>query len=553
MYDYSGMSDWEFDDSLSDYASPTSAEALAWSAEAQRRWGGRQWGSGTGDQTISPVPDDLTSDQQFDDPFDPPTDYDVSFDEDPFIDPPDDSSDYFDSGDWLEDAGHLSPVPDDLTSDFFRDPFIDPPADSDGLFDDPFVDFEPFTFTIYGTGTHGTTSTTGTGTGTGPGTGTGTGTHTGYTPNQNTGGNTMSTTRNIWDRTTLDQPPPGTLYGWTGPEVDDGSDTRTPQLGAAHAYDAAQAAANQSNEARYREILGGYQTRQGILAPEIEQMPGHYASREQHIMGEMSGLGRAARADLNRRYDQEAGNVEQSLIDRGLGNTTVLGSMTRGVRDQQARAMHSLNEQLRRERLGYRTALSGDTLGSMERSIDARSNLYREPLDFMERREDLGPDTAYLNAAMATAYGSGTEAGYGLPWNYSSGAGMSSIGARRTALGLDDGGSGERESWLGGTSTRNVGDSDQLVDQDYPKLDESGDGSAGAFDPLTAEEGYLRSNPGAKFTDILDWRTSYRDSNPDADWSKWESPEQEHIKEEFPELWEKGYRTMQEVDKKKAY
>ena len=363
----------------------------------------------------------------------------------------------------------------------------------------------------------------------------------------------MSTTRNIWDRTTLDQPPPGTLYGWTGPEVDDGSDTRTPQLGAAHAYDAAQAAANQANEARYREILGGYQTRQGILAPEIEQMPGHYASREQHIMGEMSGLGRAARADLNRRYDQEAGNVEQSLIDRGLGNTTVLGSMTRGVRDQQDRAMNSLNEQLRRERLGYRTALSGDTLGSMERSIDARSNLYREPLDFMERREDLGPDTAYLNAAMATAYGSGTEAGYGLPWNYSSGAGMSSIGARRTALGLDDGGSGERESWLGGTSTRNVGDSDQLVDQDYPKLDESGDGSAGAFDPLTAEEGYLRSNPGAKFTDILDWRTSYRDSNPDADWSKWESPEQEHIKEEFPELWEKGYRTMQEVDKKKAY
>ena len=327
------------------------------------------------------------------------------------------------------------------------------------------------------------------------------------------------------------------------PTLNDGTSSR-----AAEEFDKALKAANEANEARYQDILGGYKTRQEILGPEMEQMPSHYADREFSIMGEMSGLGRAARADLNRRYDQEAGNVEQSLIDRGLGNTTVLGSMTRGVRDQQDRAMNSLNEQLRRERLGYRTALSGDTLGAAERSIGARSMLYREPMDFMERREDLGPSDAYLNALLGTSHGAGY--GMGRPdssYRTASEMALDSINERRG----DTGGAGTfRTEWLGGNKSlpENQADSDQLVDQDYPTLDESGDDSADVFDPLKEEEEYLKQNPDVEMWQLRRWRQDQKKRHKDEDWSATRSPEEELFKRKNPREYEQGYRTQSEID-----
>lgn len=138
------------------------------------------------------------------------------------------------------------------------------------------------------------------------------------------------------------------------------------------AYDEARAA----NEARYADILKGYQ--------------GRYGS----VMGMFEGMGDQARRDIRRDYTNLMGAGQQDLVSRGLTGTTILPTMRMGYEREMQGALGRHEEQLRRERLGYEAGLSADTLG------------------FMERRTDTYPDYAMM-ANLAMAYGQGGDGGGG--------------------------------------------------------------------------------------------------------------------------------------------
>lgn len=137
------------------------------------------------------------------------------------------------------------------------------------------------------------------------------------------------------------------------------------------AYDEAKAA----NEQRYQDILGGYRSRYG------------------EAMDTMEGLGRQQRKDLRSDYGQQMAQQNQYLAARGLSGTSLQPTLQQGLIGKQGEAMTRLNESLKRERLGYQTGLSGDTLG------------------FMERREDEYPDYAQMERLAKAQGQSGT--GYG--------------------------------------------------------------------------------------------------------------------------------------------
>jgi hypothetical protein len=122
--------------------------------------------------------------------------------------------------------------------------------------------------------------------------------------------------------------------------------------GLAGDYQRAYDEARRANEARYEEIKGGYQ------------------GRYDEAMGLLEGQGEQERADLQRQYDQAAGRQGAYLRGRGLGGTTLAPTMAQGLESQRAQSMNRLNEQLRREQLGYMTGLSADKLGFMERRQD---------------------------------------------------------------------------------------------------------------------------------------------------------------------------------------
>lgn len=145
----------------------------------------------------------------------------------------------------------------------------------------------------------------------------------------------------------------------------DWSGVRTPEQiarmntggGLAGQYQSAYDAAKTANEKRYQETLGGYQQRQ------------------QAAMTALEGLGGAERARLEKQFGQEASRQRVSLMGRGLAGTSVASGVGAKMAGAQQDAMNQLNERLTRERLGYQTGLSGDTLGFMERREDAYPDL----------------------------------------------------------------------------------------------------------------------------------------------------------------------------------
>lgn len=155
--------------------------------------------------------------------------------------------------------------------------------------------------------------------------------------------------------------------------------------GLAGQYQKAYAEAKSANEQRYADILGGYQQRQ------------------QAAMSALEGLGTAERAALQKQFGEAASRQSASLIGRGLGGTSVASSVAAKMATSQQESMDQLNERLTRERLGYQTGLSGDTLG------------------FQERREDAYPDLNQMLMLAKLKGQTGAQSGYGLgsmPWGY---------------------------------------------------------------------------------------------------------------------------------------
>jgi len=155
--------------------------------------------------------------------------------------------------------------------------------------------------------------------------------------------------------------------------------------------------ARQENEARYRDILEGYD------------------SRHNRALGYLEGAGAQEYADTNERYDAQRASGTQHLMGRGLGNSTLVNTMNMGVERERSNDIGRLEERLRDQFLTYDTGLSGDTLG------------------FMERRSDTYPDYAQL-AQLAQLEGqAGNGAGGG-------GVGLGGLGGSRSVSMAPNGG-----------------------------------------------------------------------------------------------------------------
>lgn len=157
--------------------------------------------------------------------------------------------------------------------------------------------------------------------------------------------------------------------------------------------------ANQANEARYQDVLGGYQ------------------SRYERGMDMLKGMGQQEAKDISELADNQAALTRQRLTDRGLANSTVLDTMLSGVDREQAANIGRLYDRVRQQALQTDAGLSGDTL------------------QFMERKDETGPDTNLL-AQLAMAMGRGGYGGGGGGFvGGGGGMGMASADPYLSALG----------------------------------------------------------------------------------------------------------------------
>jgi len=114
-------------------------------------------------------------------------------------------------------------------------------------------------------------------------------------------------------------------------------------------------------------LTNAYQSAYGAGQNAWAPIRAGYRQRYADVMGNLQGLGAQAQEDIRAQYRNAQNRGMQELINRGLGASTVTTAMRRGYERDQAAALSSLREQLRREQLGYQTSLSREALAAQER------------------------------------------------------------------------------------------------------------------------------------------------------------------------------------------
>jgi hypothetical protein len=188
----------------------------------------------------------------------------------------------------------------------------------------------------------------------------------------------------------------------------------------------AQQTANEMNQQRLTRLVGEYN-------PETEQYEG----------GMFGQFGQTAREDVSRSATEQAARSRQSLISRGLGNTTILDTMRRGVEEDRLRALRDIEERVTQSRAGVIEGVTdaGPNMGTTAQLIQQLASV-----PDTDRQVTVGPTTGVT-----------TSGGGGGP-SYSRGGRLGRAGAGAGPGGSGGGGgasfSGSQGGSGGGTANR---------------------------------------------------------------------------------------------------
>lgn len=148
----------------------------------------------------------------------------------------------------------------------------------------------------------------------------------------------------------------------------------------------AQKKANAANETRYQqgltELGGGRTAMQGLY---------------DKAAAASAGIGQQAAQDVERGAYRSGAQTRQGLISSGLGNTTIVGSMMRGVEEDRGRAMRGVEEAKAGREMGLATQRAGAEMGASGGIAD-----------FIAARNDLAPDSSLYASLIQSAAGAGT-------------------------------------------------------------------------------------------------------------------------------------------------
>jgi hypothetical protein len=125
------------------------------------------------------------------------------------------------------------------------------------------------------------------------------------------------------------------------------------------------------NKQMYENIMSGYtaahkQLRRG----------------QRRSMRQVNKLGRAERGDIRESYNQQLGTAAQSLINRGLGNTTVQQSVNRGIEADRSKANIRLTGELARIRGDYQDRYNQQRLGLNQAKLNFMNSMTAQYPDF---------------------------------------------------------------------------------------------------------------------------------------------------------------------------
>jgi uncharacterized membrane protein YgcG len=136
------------------------------------------------------------------------------------------------------------------------------------------------------------------------------------------------------------------------------------------------------SQGMYNTILGGYNTALAQQQANQQNIMAGYNSLQSTVLGDIAGAGRARSQEIADQYTARAGQEMQSLISRGLGNTTVQSSVGRGLTYDQTKSQNQLAEQVAMQRAQYQSQLGLAGLGYQNTANQQNMALLGQQLDY---------------------------------------------------------------------------------------------------------------------------------------------------------------------------
>lgn len=137
------------------------------------------------------------------------------------------------------------------------------------------------------------------------------------------------------------------------------------------------------NQAMYNNIMQGYQTTAQNQGAAQQNIGAGYGSLYNNVLGTIAGVGQAQQQAINDAYAQQAGQTQQNVTDRGLGNTTVSDSLQRGLFYDKQKADVNLANQMAQLSAGYQSQLGLAGLGYANEANMQNTGLANQQLGFM--------------------------------------------------------------------------------------------------------------------------------------------------------------------------
>lgn len=130
-------------------------------------------------------------------------------------------------------------------------------------------------------------------------------------------------------------------------------------------------------------------------------------------MGLTANFGSTALADIGGRVSQQTAQQDQSLRDRGLGNTSVVNNINTGIAGAGMRAANDVYERANQQRLGVLGQFGSPIYQSMQQGAQAQNQLGMNYMNYLPRQTTQGQSQYGILPGQGGGGGVGGAAGLG--------------------------------------------------------------------------------------------------------------------------------------------
>lgn len=149
------------------------------------------------------------------------------------------------------------------------------------------------------------------------------------------------------------------------------------------------------NQSNYNNILRGYQQALAQHNAAQQAIDAGYNSMYNEVIGQIQGITQTREREIGEAATRQASQEQQSLIDRGLGNTTVQQSVNRGIESDKQKSITNVRNEFAGLQASYQNQIRQAQLAAQGRGAQELLGIQRSQLDWMN-----SVNASYPNAGM---------------------------------------------------------------------------------------------------------------------------------------------------------